>query len=96
MPGVHKMPTRDHQRRASSGTGVGPLGPRAADFGPDASEADPSRGLGPLRRLLHDPYEQNTQPEDVVELRRLLYGLYAIMRLHNAQEDENAFSLIPR
>jgi len=31
--------------------------------------------------------------EDVVELRRLLYGLYAILRLHNAQEDEGALSL---
>jgi hypothetical protein len=24
-----------------------------------------------------------------------LYGLYAILRLHNAQEEEEAFSLIP-
>ncbi|MBO9555046.1 heavy metal translocating P-type ATPase [Cellulomonas sp.] len=32
-------------------------------------------------------------PEDVVELRRTLYGLYAILRLHNAQEDEGAMSL---
>jgi hypothetical protein len=31
----------------------------------------------------------------VVELRRLLYGLYAILRLHNAQEEEGAFSLVP-
>ncbi len=35
------------------------------------------------------------QPEDVVELRRLLYGLYAVLRLHNAQEEEGAFSLVP-
>ena len=35
------------------------------------------------------------QPEDVIELRRLLYGLYAVLRLHNAQEEESAFSLIP-
>jgi len=38
---------------------------------------------------------ENTQPEDVVELRRLLYGLYAVLRLHNAQEEEGAFSLVP-
>ena len=25
----------------------------------------------------------------------MLYGLYGILRLHNAQEDEGAFSLIP-
>jgi hypothetical protein len=31
----------------------------------------------------------------VVELRRLLYGLYAVLRLHNAQEDEGAHSLVP-
>jgi hypothetical protein len=35
------------------------------------------------------------EPEDIVELRRLLYGLYAILRLHNAQEEEGAFSLVP-
>ncbi len=36
---------------------------------------------------------EGVAPEDVVELRRLLYGLYAILRLHNAQEDEGAMSL---
>jgi hypothetical protein len=35
------------------------------------------------------------QTDDIVELRRLLYGLYGVLRLHNAQEDETAFSLIP-
>jgi heavy metal translocating P-type ATPase len=67
--------------------------------------ADPTGGLSRthaeiehqvsrLRRIL---LELNTEaePEDVVELRRLLYGLYAIMRLHNAQEEEGAFSLLP-
>jgi len=48
-----------------------------------------------LHRLLAGLDDQNVQPEDVVELRRLLYGLYAVLRLHNAQEDEGAFSLIP-
>jgi hypothetical protein len=38
---------------------------------------------------------ETVQPEDVVELRRLLYGLYAVLRLHNAQEEEGAFSLVP-
>jgi heavy metal translocating P-type ATPase len=32
--------------------------------------------------------------DDVVDLRRMLYGLYAVLRLHNAQEDELAFSLL--
>ena len=48
-----------------------------------------------LRRLLTDLDNDTVQPEDVVELRRLLYGLYAILRLHNAQEEEGAFSLVP-
>jgi heavy metal translocating P-type ATPase len=48
-----------------------------------------------LRRLLTGLDAQTTQPEDIVELRRLLYGLYAVLRLHNAQEEESAFSLVP-
>ena len=34
-------------------------------------------------------------PDDVVELRRMLYGLYAVCRLHNSQEEEGAFALVP-
>ncbi len=48
-----------------------------------------------MRRLLTDLDNDTVQPEDVVELRRLLYGLYAVLRLHNAQEEEGAFSLVP-
>ena len=48
-----------------------------------------------LRRLLTDLDNDSVQREDVVELRRLLYGLYAVLRLHNAQEEEGAFSLVP-
>ncbi|MGV1010491.1 MAG: heavy metal translocating P-type ATPase [Dermatophilaceae bacterium] len=48
-----------------------------------------------LRRLLVGLGSDTTQPEDIVELRRLLYGLYAVLRLHNAQEEEGAFSLVP-
>ena len=31
--------------------------------------------------------------EDVAELQRLLYGLYAVLELHFAQEDESYLSL---
>jgi heavy metal translocating P-type ATPase len=48
-----------------------------------------------LRHILDDLGEAPPEPEDVVDLRRLLYGLYAILRLHNAQEEEGAFSLLP-
>ena len=51
--------------------------------------------VGRLGRLLADLDDETVQPEDVVELRRLLYGLYAVLRLHNAQEEEGAFSLVP-
>jgi heavy metal translocating P-type ATPase len=48
-----------------------------------------------LRRLLSDLDNDTVEPEDVIELRRLLYGLYGVLRLHNAQEEEGAFSLVP-
>jgi heavy metal translocating P-type ATPase len=48
-----------------------------------------------LGRLLDDLPEDAAQPEDLVEIRRLLYGLYGVLRLHNAQEDEMAHSLLP-
>ncbi|GAA2021658.1 hypothetical protein GCM10009740_07950 [Terrabacter terrae] len=34
-------------------------------------------------------------PEDVTELRRLLYGLYAVCRLYNSQEEQDASALLP-
>jgi heavy metal translocating P-type ATPase len=48
-----------------------------------------------LGRLLDDIPGDAAQPEDLVEIRRLLYGLYGVLRLHNAQEDETAHSLLP-
>jgi heavy metal translocating P-type ATPase len=48
-----------------------------------------------LRRLLDGIDPAQVTPEDVTELRRLLYGLYAVCRLHNSQEEEGAFALVP-
>src|SRR6478672_11294110 len=48
-----------------------------------------------LRRLLDGIDPDHVEPEDVTELRRLLYGLYAVCRLHNSQEEEGAFALVP-
>ncbi|MGO4361832.1 heavy metal translocating P-type ATPase [Terrabacter sp. RAF57] len=48
-----------------------------------------------LRRLLDGIEPGSVTPEDVTELRRLLYGLYAVCRLHNSQEEEGAFALVP-
>jgi soluble P-type ATPase len=58
------------------------------------THAEIEHQIGRLRRILDD-LAGTVDPEDVVELRRLLYGLYAILRLHNAQEEEGAFSLVP-
>src|SRR6266498_2539846 len=58
------------------------------------THAEIEHQVGRLRRILDD-LGATAEPEDLVELRRLLYGLYAILRLHNAQEEEGAFSLVP-
>ena len=73
------------RRRPDARTG----GPRAGD------PAEIEHQIGRLRRLLDGLDPQTTEPEDIIELGRLLYGLYAVLRLHNAQEEEGAFSLVP-
>ena len=59
------------------------------------THAEIEHQVAKLSRLLGGLETETVQPEDVVELRRLLYGLYAVLRLHNAQEEEGAFSLVP-
>jgi hypothetical protein len=46
-----------------------------------------------LGRLLDDIGDQEPDQADVADLRSLLYGLDAILRLHTAQEDETYLSL---
>jgi heavy metal translocating P-type ATPase len=58
------------------------------------THAEIEHQVGRLRRVLDDLGDEATS-DDVVDVRRLLYGLYAILRLHNAMEEENAFSLVP-
>jgi soluble P-type ATPase len=70
------------------------LGSAAATAAMSRTHAEIEHQVGRLRRLLSD-LDDTVRPEDVVELRRLLYGLYAVLRLHNAQEEEGAFSLVP-
>jgi Hemerythrin HHE cation binding domain len=59
------------------------------------THAEIAHQIATLHRLLAGMDNANAAPEDVIELRRLLYGLYAILRLHNAQEDEGAIAIIP-
>jgi hypothetical protein len=46
-----------------------------------------------LGRLLDDITDQPDRDE-LTELRRLLYGLHAVLELHFAQEDENCLSMV--
>jgi len=71
------------------------LGGTDATAAMSRTHAEIEHQVGKLRRLFLALDNEQTQPEDVVELRRLLYGLYAVLRLHNAQEEEGAFSLVP-
>ncbi|MDN4483578.1 heavy metal translocating P-type ATPase [Demequina lignilytica] len=70
------------------------LGSHEAVAALSRTHAEIERQVARLRRLV-DGLGPVPAPEDVVELRRLLYGLYAVLKLHNAQEDEGAFSLAP-
>ena len=71
------------------------LGGPAATAALSRTHAEIEHQVLRLRRVLDGIDDDCVAPDDVVELRRLLYGLYAVLRLHNAQEDEGAFSLVP-
>jgi heavy metal translocating P-type ATPase len=70
------------------------LGGAEATGGLSRTHAEIEHQVSRLRRSLAD-LPDRPEPEDVVDVRRLLYGLYAVLRLHNAQEEEGPFSLIP-
>ena len=53
------------------------------------SHAEIEHHVALLHRLLDDP-----DPELTTDLRRTLYSLYGVLRLHNAMEEEGAFSLV--
>ena len=46
-----------------------------------------------LERAIEDCPSGGPEAGDLPELRRVLYGLHAILRLHFAQEDESYLSL---
>ena len=46
-----------------------------------------------LGRLLDQLPPEGPDEDDLMEMRRLLYGLHAILRLHFAQEEEGYLSL---
>ena len=46
-----------------------------------------------LGRLIDDIGDRDPDEADIADLRDILYGLYAILRLHTVQEDETYLSL---
>lgn len=58
------------------------------------AHAEISHLIHRLGRLLDDIPTDGPDSHDIQELRRVLYGLYAILRLHFAQEDEGYLSLV--
>ena len=46
-----------------------------------------------LGRLIDDIGDRTPGEDDITDLRGLLYGLHAILRLHTVQEDETYLSL---
>jgi len=51
------------------------------------------RLAGMLARIVEELPESGPAPADLRDLRRVLYGLHAVLRLHFAQEDESYLSL---
>jgi heavy metal translocating P-type ATPase len=69
-------------------------------LGGDDPTGTMSRGHEEIRRLIRrfsvlvqELPDVDLTPDDVADLRGLLYGLYAVLRLHFAQEDETYLSL---
>jgi heavy metal translocating P-type ATPase len=58
------------------------------------AHAEISHLIRRLGQLLDDIPAEGIDAHDIQELRQTLYGLYAILRLHFAQEDEGYFSLV--
>ncbi len=60
------------------------------------THAEIARRTARLTALLDQLDERRPTQDEVVELRRTIYGLHAILELHFAQEEESYFSLAER
>jgi iron-sulfur cluster repair protein YtfE (RIC family) len=67
--------------------GHDPLGPMSR------AHAEISHLVRRLGRILDDVDPEAPDDDDIAEIRRLLYGLHAILRLHTTQEEESYLSL---
>jgi heavy metal translocating P-type ATPase len=66
--------------------GVDPTAPMSR------AHAEIAYQIGRLGRLIDDIGTRTPDDTDIADLRSLLYGLYAILKLHTAQEDETYLS----
>jgi len=70
------------------------LGEPESTAGLSRTHAEIDHQVSRLRRLVEELGSATPDVEDILELRRLLYGLYGVLRLHNAQEEESLYSLL--
>ncbi len=71
-----------------------PLVPKEATAPLSRAHAEILHQMKRLGRLIEDIGPETPDYSDISDLRRSLYGLYAVTRLHNAQEDESVLSLL--
>lgn len=67
--------------------GADPIGPM------NREHVEIRRLAGMLGRLVEELPEAGPTPADLRDLRRVMYGLHAVLRLHFAQEDDSYMSL---
>lgn len=96
---VHQLLTREvwpHERAEESSLypalnrvlgGADPTAPMSR------AHAEIAVQIARLGRLIDDIGDRDPEQADIIDLRDILYGLHAILRLHTAQEDETYLSL---
>jgi Hemerythrin HHE cation binding domain len=70
-----------------------PLGGNDPTAPMSRGHAEIAHQIARLGRLLNDIGDRDPDEADLADLRGMLYGLEAILRLHTAQEDETYLSL---
>jgi heavy metal translocating P-type ATPase len=70
------------------------LGGADALVGLSRTHAEIEHQVLALARLVDSMPVASPDSDDLLDVRRRLYGLYAVLRLHNAQEEEELYSLL--
>lgn len=90
ISGGNRKPANAELGTAGIGLERGTL---TADRDPPPMRQSPAHLIRRLGRVLDDIDPDAPDDDDTIEIRRLLYGLHAILHLHFAQEDEGYLSL---